>query len=119
MRWQRALQRKATVSLLAFTLPLALGTTTSGGQHLSLPTGPGVRSAVDRLLAWVSDDQSPLPQAPRQESGTATGRPHEVPASATRAVGHATGRPTRQGAGPDAGVRRSRAQAAPGHDGLD
>ena len=98
-RWQRALQRKATVSLLAFTLPLALGTTTSGGQHLSLPTGPGVRSAVDRLLAWVSDDHSPVPQAPRQESGTATGRSHEVPASATRSVGHATGRAPGKGRG--------------------
>src|SRR5271166_3909683 len=48
------------------------------------------------LTAWLTGDTAPSPKLPVQETGTAAGRPHLVPASATRSVskaaGHAPGR---------------------------
>ncbi|HUN33682.1 MAG TPA: LamG-like jellyroll fold domain-containing protein [Trebonia sp.] len=86
--------------MLAFTLPFMLsGTGSAGSEHLSLPTLAGIRSSVAQLLAWVADNHTPTPLTPRQQSGTAAGLSHEVPASATRGDKHATGRTAGKGAG--------------------
>ncbi|MGE5285613.1 MAG: DUF6531 domain-containing protein [Micromonosporaceae bacterium] len=59
--------------------------------HWQLPSLSGLRS-------WLAGP-SPAPHVPRQETGTAAGRPHQVPASATRAVAHAAGRAAGKGPG--------------------
>lgn len=91
--------RRAAITMLALAVPLALGTAPAKDQHLSLPTVAQVRAAADRLIAFVAGSHVATPKGPQQESGTAAGKPHEVPASATRATGRAAGRAPGKGPG--------------------
>src|ERR1700677_3554674 len=87
-------------SLLAFSLPMGLGGAGMwGSAHLTMPAAAGVRSAVADLAAFVTDSHAPAPKTPKQQSGSAAGRPHQVPAAVTSAVARAAGRTPGKGPG--------------------
>ena len=84
--------------MLALAVPLAWPSG-AGGQHLSVPTAGSVRSGVVRLADWMTGDSAPALVLPRQQAGTAAGKPHIVPLSATRDLKHTTGHAPGKGAG--------------------
>jgi RHS repeat-associated protein len=88
--WRRRLTR-GVVILLAVWLPLMATSPAADAAPLKLPTRAGIRSAVDDMARFVAGRHQPSPKAPRQQTGTAAGRPHEVPRAVTRAVARARG----------------------------
>ena len=79
--------------LLAVSLPLMAAAPAAYASPLNvkIPTRLAVRSSVMGLLSWLSGDHQAPPKTPHQQGGTAAGKPHEVPAAVTRAVGRAQG----------------------------
>jgi RHS repeat-associated protein len=104
-RWSGPLRRlgrrvrgvAAGTGVLALALPLAWPSGVSG-QHLNLPSVASVRSEVVRLADFVAGDSSPASSAPVQQTWPVSGT-HEVPASQTQGLWHATGRAPGQGKG--------------------
>ena len=56
-----------------------------------------------RLADFVTGSSSPAPKVPVQQSGTAAGGKHRVPASQTQGLWHVTGHAPGKGKGPGAG----------------
>jgi hypothetical protein len=76
--------------MLAMSMPLmTFGPGTV--KQLRLPSAAAVRSSVYHLVDWLAGRHAPTPRTPVQETGTAAGRPHQVPASVTQAVSRAAG----------------------------
>jgi RHS repeat-associated protein len=69
------------------------------GQQLRLPAETSVRSAVVRLVDWLTDHHSPAPAVPRQQTGSAAGKAHSASAAATRDDARARGLKLGKGAG--------------------
>jgi len=89
----------AGTGVLALALPLAWPSGV-GGQHLDVPSAASVRSGAVRLADFVTGGgSSPAPRVPVQQSGTAAGGKHLVPASQTRGLKHATGHAPGKGKG--------------------
>ena len=84
--------------MLALAVPLAWPSG-AGGQHVTVPAAGSVRSGLVRLAGWMAGDSAPALVLPRQQAGTAAGKPHIVPLSATRGLKHTTGRAPGTGAG--------------------
>jgi hypothetical protein len=86
---------------MAMTLPLMmLGVAGSGASaELRLPSAAKVRTTVDHLVDMLIGRHAPVPAVPEQESGTAAGKAHSVPAAVTRAVQNAVGREAGKGRG--------------------
>jgi RHS repeat-associated protein len=84
-------RRVATGSgVLALAVPLAWPSGVAG-QHVDVPSAGSVRSGVVRLADWMTGDSAPATTTPAQQSGTAAGAKHLVPASATKGLKHVTG----------------------------
>ena len=83
------------VALLGF-LVMPAGT---GGSQLRLPSAGSIRSAAVGVVDFLTGHHAPVPPTPKQQSGTAAGRAHSVPASVTRAEANAAGRPPGPGRG--------------------
>ena len=77
------------VALLGFLAMPAAGT---GGTQLRLPSAGSIRSAAVSVVDFLTGRHAPVPQTPKQQSGTAAGRAHSVPAAVTRADANARGR---------------------------
>jgi hypothetical protein len=84
--------------VLALALPLAWQSG-AGGQHLDVPSAASIRSGVVRLADFVTGSSSPAPKVPVQQSGTAAGGKHRVPASQTQGLWHVTGHAPGKGKG--------------------
>ena len=106
-RWSGPLRRfgrrvrgvAAGTGVLALALPLAWPSGV-GGQHLDVPSAASVRSGAVRLADFITGaGSSPAPRVPVQQSGTAAGGKHLVPASQTRGLKHATGHAPGKGKG--------------------
>ena len=88
----------AGTGVLALALPLAWQSG-AGGQHLGLPPAASIRSEAVRLADFVTGTSSPAPKVPAQQSGTAAGGKHRVPASQTQGLWHVTGHAPGKGKG--------------------
>ena len=97
-RLRRARRIGAGAGMLALAVPLAWPSG-AGGQQLSVPSAGSVRSGLVRLADWVTGDSAPAPTLPVQQTGTAAGKKHVVPVSATRGLKHATGHAPGKGRG--------------------
>jgi RHS repeat-associated protein len=99
MRHGRSRITRATVILLAVWLPLMAISPAANAAPLKFLSRSQVRSGIDRVLAFLDGSHQPTPLTPRQQTGTAAGRPHEVPAAITRAVARASGHGPGTGSG--------------------
>jgi hypothetical protein len=98
-RLGRAPARQAGIALLALSLPLTAAGTAPGPATLRVPSAADVRASAIRLLDWATDTHAAAPKAPVQQSGSASGRPGQVPAAVTSAVGRAAGTTPGEGRG--------------------
>jgi RHS repeat-associated protein len=67
----------------------------ASATQLTMPSRAEVRSSAEHFWAWVTGSHAPPVKTPTQETGTASGPSHQVPAAITRAgrgSGHAPGR---------------------------
>ncbi|MGD0557188.1 MAG: LamG-like jellyroll fold domain-containing protein, partial [Streptosporangiaceae bacterium] len=89
------------MALLALTLPLMMSGVAGAGatEHLRFPSVVSVRHSVLSLVDLLTGRPAPVPALPEQESGTAAGKAHSVPAAVTRAVAKATGHKPGKGRG--------------------
>ena len=99
------------VEVLVVSLPLAAWAPSADAVTLRWPSLP-----VQALRSWLAGP-APAPRVPRQETGTAAGRPHEVPASAARSVAGAVGRTPGMGPGQLPPYVLHRPKAVPYHTG--
>jgi hypothetical protein len=97
----RGVAGRGSVALLALTLPLMMSGVSGAGaaDHLRFPSVVSVRHSVLSLVDFLTGRHAPVPALPEQESGTAAGKAHSVPAAVTRAVANATGHKPGKGAG--------------------
>src|SRR5215472_13123762 len=84
--------RLAMLSLVLW-MPLALWAPAASAAQVTWPS-----LSLSGLLSWLAGPP-PSPKVPVQESGSAAGRAHYVPASVTRAVARAAGRAPGRGPG--------------------
>ena len=91
-RYRRRLVRVFALTLLIW-LPLSAAAPAASAAPLAWPL-----PKLSALRSWLAGP-GPSPRVPRQEAGTAAGRPHQVPAAVTRAVAKAAGRTPRKGPG--------------------
>ena len=99
------------VEVLVVSLPLAAWAPSADAVTLRWPSLP-----VRALRSWLAGP-APAPRVPRQETGTAAGRPQEVPASAARSVAGAVGRTPGMGPGQLPPYVLHRPKAVPYHTG--
>jgi hypothetical protein len=90
---------RAVVLLMAVWLPLMAAAPPANAAPLKFLSRSQVRAGIDSVLAYLDGSHQPTPKTPLQQTGTAAGRAHEVPAAVTRAVAHATGSQPGQGRG--------------------
>ena len=90
-RW-RMRAAKALVFLIVALMPAMMAAPPAGAAQLRMPSRAAIRSGLEDVWAWLTGAHQPAPVTPVQRSGSAAGRPHEVPAAVSRAVARATGR---------------------------
>lgn len=90
---------KAGALLLAIWLPLMAVTPLAGASPLRLPSRTAVRTSVLGFMSRLTGEHQAPPKTPHQQRGTAAGKPHQVPAAATRAVARARGHKRGKGRG--------------------
>jgi RHS repeat-associated protein len=84
---------------LALLIPLAMPASAVGDTQLHLPSAGSIRSAAVSVVDFLTGHHAPAPKTPKQQSGTAAGHAHSVPAAVTRAVADAMGRQPHAGRG--------------------
>lgn len=95
----RAMRAGVQMTALALLVPLALPVTGAADMQARLPSAASVRSAAIDLVDFVTGHHPPAPKTPVQQSGSAAGKAHSVPAAVTRAVANARGRAPGKGRG--------------------
>jgi hypothetical protein len=90
---------RGIVVLLVVWLPLMATSPAADAAPLKMPSRAGIRAALDDVGRFVAGDHQKVPKTPRQQTGTAAGRPHQVPQAVTRAVARARGHRAGRGRG--------------------
>ena len=97
-RW-RVRAAKALLVVLVLWLPSMAVAPSADAATLRLPSRAAIRTGLDDLWSWLTGKHQPAPVTPVQQSGTASGHGHQVPAAVSRAVARATGRAPGEGPG--------------------
>lgn len=82
---KRAGLARVVIVLVILVVPLMGAAAPAYGAQFRLPSRVAIRTGLEDAWYWLTRQHTPGLRFPVQESGTANGHPHEVPASAGRA----------------------------------